>query len=56
MVVLQVFGVAAPLFDLVLAFVLSVLVVAAGTYVGVLMALQTFFDASSWEAATSTDK
>ena len=33
---------------LAIAFLLSVLVVAFGTYVGVLMALQSFFGASRW--------
>ncbi|WP_336001502.1 hypothetical protein [Halorientalis halophila] len=34
---------------LVLLLVVPVLVVAFGSYVGVLMALQSFFDASSWQ-------
>jgi hypothetical protein len=34
---------------IVLAFVVSVLTVAFGTYVGVLMALQSFFGVSDWD-------
>ena len=37
--------------QLILVLVLPVVLVAAGTYVGVLMALQSFFDASSWQEA-----
>ncbi|MDS0476568.1 hypothetical protein [Natrinema sp. 1APR25-10V2] len=51
---LQLFGVN-PLGGLVLSIVVPLLVVAGGTYLGVLMALQTFFDASSWREATSSD-
>jgi hypothetical protein len=40
---------------LVLAVVVPLLVVALGSYVGVLMALQSFFEASSWEEATGED-
>ena len=36
---------------LVLVLVVPVLVVAFGSYVGVLMALQSFFGASSWQEA-----
>ena len=32
-----------------LGFVLSMLVIALGTYIGVSMALQSFFDAPSWD-------
>ena len=38
-----------------LALVLSVLLVAFGTYVGVLMALQTFFGGSTWTERTRDD-
>ena len=48
---LQLFG-ANPLGGLVLAIIVPVVIVAFGTYVGVLMALQSFFDASSWQEAT----
>ncbi|SEN68649.1 hypothetical protein SAMN05216388_1004186 [Halorientalis persicus] len=43
---------------LVLLLVVPVLVVAFGSYVGVLMALQSFFGASSWQEAvdSSTDE
>ena len=50
---LQLFG-ANPLGGLVLAIIVPVVVVAFGTYVGVLMALQSFFDASSWQEAMRT--
>lgn len=40
---------------LVLAFVVSVGIVAFGTYVGVLTALQSFFGSSSWEEARAGD-
>ena len=50
---LQLFG-ANPLGGLVLAIVVPLVVVAFGTYIGVLMALQSFFDASSWQEATRT--
>jgi hypothetical protein len=52
MVPLQLFG-ANPLGGLVLALVVPLIVVAFGSYVGVLMALQTFFDASSWQEAVA---
>jgi hypothetical protein len=38
-----------PLGSLVLALVVPLVVVAFGTYVGVLMALQSFFGESSWQ-------
>jgi cytochrome b len=38
-----------PLGSLVLALVVPLVVVALGTYVGVLMALQSFFGESSWQ-------
>jgi hypothetical protein len=41
--------------ELVLAVVVPLLVVALGSYVGVLMALQSFFEASSWDEATGED-
>ena len=37
---------------LVFGFVLSVVVIALGTYLGVSLALQSFFGAESWAAAT----
>ena len=40
---------------LVLVLVVPVLVVAFGSYVGVLMALQSFFGASSWQAAVDSN-
>ncbi|WP_049911633.1 hypothetical protein [Natrinema limicola] len=52
-VLLQLLG-ANPLGGLVLAIIVPVVVVAFGTYVGVLMALQSFFDASSWQEAMRT--
>jgi len=36
-----------------LAFIVSVITVAFGTYVGVLMALQSFFDVSKWDEIES---
>ena len=45
---LQMFGIN-PLGSLVLALVVPLVVVALGTYVGVLMALQSFFGESSWQ-------
>ena len=45
---LQMFGIN-PLGSLVLALVVPLVVVAFGTYVGVLMALQSFFGESSWQ-------
>jgi hypothetical protein len=41
--------------ELVLVLVVPLLVVAFGTYVGVMMALQSFFEASSWREATRGD-
>jgi hypothetical protein len=51
---LQVFGVSG-LGELVLAVVVPVLIVAFGSYVGVLMALQSFFGATSWSEAVGDD-
>jgi cytochrome b len=45
---LQAFGIN-PLGELVVMLVVPLVVVAFGTYVGVLMALQSFFGESSWE-------
>jgi len=45
---LQMFGIN-PLGSLVLALVVPLVVVAFGTYVGVLTALQSFFGESSWQ-------
>jgi hypothetical protein len=49
------FGDAYGIGSLVLALVIPVAVVAFGTYVGVLMALQSFFGASSWAEAVGDD-
>ena len=49
---LQVFGVHG-IGELFILLVVPILVVAFGSYVGVLMALQSFFDASSWDEAVS---
>ncbi|HMB51405.1 MAG TPA: hypothetical protein VKM69_12170 [Natronoarchaeum rubrum] len=38
---------------LVLALVVPTVMIAFGSYVGVLMALQSFFDAQSWQEATA---
>jgi hypothetical protein len=54
MVPLQAFG-SYGLGSLVIALVVPVLVVAFGTYVGVLVALQSFFEASSWREARTID-
>ena len=54
MALFQVFGVD-TLGGLVLSVVVPVLIVAFGSYVGVLMALQSFFEGSSWQEATRTD-
>ncbi|WP_247007742.1 hypothetical protein [Halorientalis litorea] len=52
---LQLFG-SNPLGELALLVIVPTLVVAFGAYVGVLMALQTFFGASSWaEVQSETD-
>lgn len=40
-----------PLGEVVVLLLVPLLVVAVGSYVGVLMALQTFFEADSWGAA-----
>jgi hypothetical protein len=55
MVLLQTFG-SYGLGSVVIALVIPVLVVAFGTYVGVLVALQSFFEASSWDEATADDE
>ncbi|MEF8852234.1 MAG: hypothetical protein V5A44_02800 [Haloarculaceae archaeon] len=52
---LQAFG-SYGLGNLVIAVVVPVLVVSFGTYVGVLMALQSFFDASSWQEAVAPEE
>jgi hypothetical protein len=41
--------------ELVLSLFVPFLVVTFGTYIGVLGALQSFFDSSSWEEATGED-
>ncbi|WP_154019516.1 hypothetical protein [Halapricum salinum] len=48
MMPLQMFGIN-PLGSLVLALVVPLVIVVFGTYVGVLMALQSFFGESSWQ-------
>ena len=48
MILLQMFGIN-PLGDLVLTFVVPLVIVVFGTYLGVLGALQTFFGESSWQ-------
>jgi len=56
MTVLQLFGVD-PLVGVVLAVVVPLVIVALGTYLGVLMALQTFFGESSWQdVSTAADE
>jgi hypothetical protein len=45
---LQMFGID-PLRSLMLALVVPLVIVVLGTYVGVLMALQSFFGGSSWQ-------
>jgi len=52
---LQMFG-ANPLGSLVLAVVVPLLIVVFGTYVGVLMALQSFFGESSWQDVSTVEK
>jgi hypothetical protein len=44
-----------PLGELVILIAVPLLVVAFGTYVGVLMALQSFFDASSWREVSRSE-
>ncbi|QSG09121.1 hypothetical protein [Halapricum desulfuricans] len=55
MLALQLYGIN-PLGELVLAVVVSIVLVAIGTYVGVLMALQSFFGESSWEDVTPVNR
>ena len=55
MLALQLYGIN-PLGELVLAVVVSIVLVAIGTYVGVLMALQSFFGESSWEDVTPMNR
>jgi len=52
-VLLQLLG-ANPIGGRVLAIIVPVVVVAFGTYFAVLMELQSFFDASSWQEAMRT--
>lgn len=54
MTALQMFGLN-PFVELLLAFVVSVLTVAFGTYVGVLIALQSFFEESSWQEVITSE-
>jgi hypothetical protein len=56
MLPLQVFGGSYGLGNLVIAVIVPVLIVAFGTYVGVLVALQSFFEASSWQEASRIDE
>lgn len=51
---LQLFGID-PLVEVILVFVVSVLVIALGTYLGVLVALQSFFGESSWQDVTTSE-
>ena len=51
---LKMFGIN-PLAELVFGFFVSVLIVAFGTYVGVLMALQSFFEESSWQDVRASE-
>jgi hypothetical protein len=44
-----------PLVELLLVFAVSVLTIAFGTYVGVLVALQSFFGESSWRDVTTSE-
>ncbi|MCU4716750.1 hypothetical protein [Halapricum hydrolyticum] len=55
MLALQLYGIN-PLGELILAVVVSIVLVAIGTYVGVLMALQSFFGESSWEDVTTVNR
>lgn len=48
---LQFVGNGNPLGGLVIVVLVPLLVVAFGSYIGVLMALQSFFDAESWAEA-----
>ncbi|MCU4801178.1 hypothetical protein OB920_12425 [Halobacteria archaeon HArc-gm2] len=45
-----------PLGSLVLAIVVPVLIIAFGTYVGVLVALQSFFGESSWQDVSNANE
>lgn len=54
MILLQLGG-GNPLGGLIVMLLVSVSVVAFGTYVGVLMALQSFFEESSWQDVTGTE-
>jgi len=51
---LQLFGIN-PLAELVLIFGFLVLTIGIGTYLGVLMALQSFFGESTWEDVSTPD-
>jgi cytochrome b len=55
MMPLQMFGIN-PLGSLVLALVIPLVIVVLGTYVGVLMALQSFFGESSWQDVTTVEE
>ncbi|WP_167768547.1 hypothetical protein [Haloarcula amylovorans] len=55
MIPLQMFGIN-PLGSLVLAIVVPVVIIAFGTYAGVLMALQSFFDESSWQDVSTAEE
>lgn len=51
---LQMFGINS-LGGLVIAIVVPIVIVAFGTYVGVLMALQSFFRESSWQDVSTSE-
>jgi len=51
---LQLFGIN-PLAELVLVFVFLVLTIGIGTYLGVLMALQSFFGESTWKDVSAPE-
>ena len=55
MTILQMFGIN-PLVSFVIAIVVPVLIIAFGTYVGVLMALQSFFNESSWQDVSTAEE
>jgi hypothetical protein len=52
---LQMFG-TNPLGSLVLALVVPLVIVVFGTYVGALMALQSFFGGSSWQDVSTVEE
>ncbi|WP_416840831.1 hypothetical protein [Haloferax sp. DFSO52] len=52
---LQMFGIN-PLGSVILALVVPLVIVVLGTYVGALMALQSFFGESSWQEVTTGEE